>query len=162
MSNEPILISQSPFFKEVDPQHCVGWAFQVKDPASGKMVDASISPYALLSSLGEERGEEELLVCGCSVAGCAGFFNEIFETTEQYIHWSLTEYGRPYSWYFDRAEYEIGAVRMLHDIYVSQVGWDFNALEYSSYERFKDAIDSFLAAKPYFKAIWDEIEEETP
>ena len=48
---------------------------------------------------------------------------------------------------------------MLHDIYVTKVGWKFNAIEYSSYEDFKVAVDEFLDAKPHFKTIWDEIAE---
>ena len=44
---------------------------------------------------------------------------------------------------------------MLHEIYVTQKGWDFNALEYESYDAFKNAIDDFLVAKPVFKRIWD-------
>ena len=46
---------------------------------------------------------------------------------------------------------------MLHDIYVTQSGWRFNAIEYDSYEQFKTAVDEFLSAKPRFKTIWDEL-----
>ena len=48
---------------------------------------------------------------------------------------------------------------MLHDIYMTKVGWKFNAMEYNSYEDFKIGVDAFLTAKPYFKAIWDELDE---
>ncbi|MBP5509944.1 MAG: hypothetical protein J6Z49_03425 [Kiritimatiellae bacterium] len=153
MNNDKIqLISQSPFVKDADEN---GWSFEVTDPETGNRFNSSISPWALLHSLGEERIEIELLVCGCSDAGCAGLDNEIFECSEKCVHWSFTEYGHPYSWFFDRTVYETGAMQMLHEIYVTQKGWDFNALEYESYDAFKNAIDDFLVAKPVFKRIWD-------
>ena len=158
MDEENPLIAESPFVNEPDNEDGIFWSFQVKDPASGQLFDASISPRALLDSLGEERGSVDLMVCGCSVAGCAGLAHEQFETTERYVHWSLTEYRKPFSWYFDRVEYEKGAVGMLHDVYVTQLGWRFNALEYDSYERFKTAVDGFLAAKPRFKTFWDALD----
>ena len=46
--------------------------------------------------------------------------------------------------------------------YVTKVGWKFNAIEYYSYEDFKADVDKFLAAKPRFKTVWDEIEEVQP
>ena len=156
------LIEESPFVKTSDAEDGLFWSFKVKDPATEKLVEASIHPDALMDSLGEERGEADLLVCGCSVAGCAGFAHEKFESTDKYVHWSLSEYRQPYSWFFDRIAYEVGAIEMLHEIYVSKIGWRFNALCYDSYEAFKVAVDEFLVAKPHFKTIWDEIEEETP
>lgn len=158
MDEDIQLIANSPFVKEPDDGSGIVWAFQVKDSASELLFDACISPYALLDSLGEERGSVDLMVCGCSDAGCAGLAHEQFETTERYVHWSLTEYRKPFSWYFDRAEYEKGAIGMLHDIYVTQSGWRFNAIEYDSYEQFKTAVDEFLSTKPRFKTIWDELD----
>ena len=157
MSNEHLqLIIQSPFVKEEDEEEGIVWRFKVIDPETGKLFTSSISPYALFHSLGETSGETDLLVCSCSVAGCAGLFHEEFECTDKYVHWSLTEYGQPYSWYFDRIAYETGAIKMLHEVYVSQKGWSFNALEYYSYDDFKYDVDDFLAGKPRLKAIWDE------
>lgn len=155
------VIKKSPFVKSPDPEDEFFWSIEVTDPASGKLVEASIHPDALMDSLGEECGEADLLVCGCSNAGCAGFANERFESSDRCVHWSLTEYRQPYSWYFDRTEYEASAIEMLHEIYVSRRGWRFNALCYDSYDAFKSAVDKFLAAKPHFKAIWDEIDNET-
>lgn len=151
------LILESPFVKEEGDEDGIDWAFKVIDHETGKLFNSSISPYALFHSLGETSGEIDLLVCSCSEAGCAGLFNEEFECTDKYVHWSLTEYGQPYSWYFDRIAYETGAIKMLHDIYVSQKGWSFNAFEYDSYDDFKSAVDIFLTDKPYFKAIWKEL-----
>lgn len=154
------LIKKSPFVKHPDAEDEYFWSIELKDPVTGKLVAASIHPDALMDSLGEESGETDLLVCGCSDAGCAGFANERFESTDRFVHWRLTEYRRPYSWYFDRAEYEAGAVEMLHEIYVSRRGWRFNALYYDSYDDFKSAVEKFLAAKPYFRTIWNKIDNE--
>ena len=49
---------------------------------------------------------------------------------------------------------------MLHDIYVTKVGWKFNGSEYDSYDAFNAAVDEFLAANPHFRTIWDEIDKE--
>ena len=163
MNDERVqLIIHSPFVKEDDSENGIGWVFKVTDPETGNVVKTYISPYSLFHSLGETSGETELLVCSCSVAGCAGLFDEEFECTDKYVHWSLTEHGQPYSWYFDRVAYETGAIKMLHDIYVSKEGWSFNALEYGSYDDFKFEVERFLADKPRFKAIWDVIERNKP
>ena len=50
---------------------------------------------------------------------------------------------------------------MLHDVYFTKEGWCFVCNEYNSYDDFKSAVDEFLAAKPRFKAMWDEIDAET-
>lgn len=156
------IIEKSPFIKDTDSEEGFFWSIEVNDPASNRIVETSISPYALLNSLGEERGEQELFTCGCGVAECARIYHEKFECTEKYVHWSFVELGTAYSLFFDRIAYEVGAIEMLHDIYVTKAGWKFNAIEYYSYEDFKADVDKFLAAKPHFKAIWDEIEEVQP
>jgi hypothetical protein len=158
--NEKVLV-ESPFVKEPDDENGFWWSFEVSDPETGNSFGASISPYALLHSLGEEHGEIDLLVCGCSDAGCAGLAHEKFECTDRFVHWSLTEHRRPLSWYFERSVYENGAIGMLHEIYVSRMGWQFNALEFNSYEDFKTNVDRFLEEKPQFKTIWDELEKPT-
>ena len=116
--------------------------------------------YALLNSLGEEGGEQELFTCGCGVDECARIYHEEFDCTEKCVHWRFEKMGIAYSLFFDRIAYEIGAIEMLHDIYATKAGWKFNAIEYYSYEDFKFAVAEFLAAKPHFKVIWDEIDNE--
>ena len=159
-SNIQQVIIESPFVKEDDDEGFL-WSFRVVEPTTNQQIDTSISPYALLNSLGEERGEQELLTCGCGVAECARISHEKFECTEKYVHWSFVEMGAAHSLFFDRISYEMAAIEMLHDIYVTKVGWRFNAIEYNSYEDFKTAVDEFLAAKPHFKAMWDEAEEDS-
>jgi hypothetical protein len=159
-SNIRQVIIESPFVKEDDDEGFL-WSFRVVEPTTNQQIDTSISPYALLNSLGEERGEQELLTCGCGVAECARISHEKFECTEKYVHWSFVEMGTAHSLFFDRISYEMAAIEMLHDIYVTKVGWRFNAIEYNSYEDFKTAVDEFLAAKPHFKAMWDEAEEDS-
>ena len=153
------IIEKSPFVKATDVEDGFVWSIEVNDPSTNRAVDTSISPYALLNSLGEERGEQNLFTCGCGVAECARIYHEKFECTETYVHWSFVEMGTACSLFFDRLAYETGAIEMLHDIYVTKVGWKFNAIEYYSYEDFKSAVDKFLSAKPHFKTIWDELED---
>ena len=153
------IITKSPFVKESDSDGESFWSIEVEDPATNRTVRTSISPYALLHSLGEERGEQELFTCGCGVAECARIYHERFECTEKFVHWIFEEMGTDYSLFFDRIAYETSAIEMFHDIYVTKDGWDFNSCEYCSYEEFKAEVDEFLSAKPRFKAIWDEIEE---
>ena len=153
------IIEKSPFVKSTDSEDGVFWSIEVKDTATNRTVATSISPYALLASLGEERGDQELFTCDCGVAECARIYHEKFECTEKYVHWSFVEQRIAHSLFFDRITYEMAAIEMLHDIYVTKEGWKFNAIEYDSYEDFKSAVDEFLAVKPHFKAIWDETEE---
>ena len=155
------IIEKSPFVKFHDAEDGFCWSIEVKDPATNRMVETSISPYALLNSLGEVQGEQELFTCGCGVSECARIYHEKFECTEKYVHWSFVELGTAYSLFFDRIVYETGAIEMLHDVYVTKIGWKFNAIEYYSYEDFKTAVDEFLSAKPRFKAMWSEVVEAT-
>jgi len=159
MDDEMQIIAKAPFVKSTDAEDGFCWSIEVKDPATERTIATSISPYALMNSLGEERGEQELFTCGCGVAECARIYHEKFECTEKYIHWSFVELGAAYSLFFDRITYEMAAIEMLHDIYVTKEGWKFNAIEYYSYEDFKSAVDEFLAAKPYFKTVWNELED---
>ena len=159
MDDEMQIIAKAPFVKSTDAEDGFFWSIEVKDPATERTIATSISPYALMNSLGEERGEQELFTCGCGVAECARIYHEKFECTEKYIHWSFVELGTAYSLFFDRITYEMAAIEMLHDIYVTKEGWKFNAIEYYSYEDFKSAVDEFLAAKPYFKTVWNELED---
>ncbi len=63
--DEQIHISEkSPFVKEDDPEGFL-WLFRVVDPITNRLVETSFSPYALLNSLGEVYGEQELLTCSC-------------------------------------------------------------------------------------------------
>ncbi len=161
MGSNVQIIKEAPFVKAVtSDDRRVHWWFVAKDPATNRTVSTFLSPYALMKSLGKEHGEEELLTCGCGVAGCAGFSDERFERTEAYVHWSFEEMGTAYSLFFERRAYEVGAIEMLHEVYTSKEGWQFNGTEYWSYEEFKSEVDKFLAVKPYFKAIWDELEEK--
>lgn len=153
------IIKKSPFVKSIDAEDGCVWSIEVNDPVTNRTVSTSISPYALLNSLGEERGEQDLFTCDCGVPECARIYHTKFFCTEQYVHWSFEELGTAYSLFFDRIAYERAAIEMLHNIYDTKEGWKFNAAEYWSYEDFKSAVDEFLAAKPYFKTIWNEIEE---
>ena len=156
------IIMKSPFVKDADSEEGFFWSIEVNDPATNRTIEASISPYALLHSLGEEQGEQDLFTCGCGVAECARIYHEKFACTEKYVCWSFVELGIAYSLFFDRIAYEVGAIEMLHDIYVTKAGWKFNAIEYYSYEDFKAAVDKFLVAKPQFKTLWEEFEELRP
>ena len=161
--NDPLpevkIIGKSPFVKEDDEDGFL-WSFKAIDPSTNREIDASISPYALLNSLGKDHGAQELLTCGCGIAECAGIRYERFERTEDYVRWSFNYRGPSCTLYFDRIAYEIGAIEMLHDIYVTKVGWKFNGSEYDSYDAFNAAVDEFLAANPHFRTIWDEIDNE--
>lgn len=63
MGDEMQIIEKSPFVKSTDSEDGVFWSIKVKDPVTNRTVSTSISPYALLNSLGEERGEQELFTC---------------------------------------------------------------------------------------------------
>lgn len=146
------VIHQSPFVKKTEGED-VSWSFTATLP-DGQPISACIHPYALFLSLTQNRGNEELLVCGCSSGGCAGFFDEAFESTEEWIEWRMTYRGLKCVWRFDRATYEKGAIAMLREICDSGQGWDFCFQWYSSFDAFKSAVETFLAANPRFLALW--------
>ena len=45
------IIEKSPFVKFPDAEDGFCWSIEVKDPATNRMVETFISPYALLNSL---------------------------------------------------------------------------------------------------------------
>ena len=162
--NDPLpevkIISKSPFVKESDGEG-IFWSIKTVDPISNRKFDTAISPRALLKSLCENHGFEELLTCTCGIAECKGIRYERFERTDNYIRWSFNDNGKTYTLYFDRSTYETGAIEMLHDVYFTKEGWYFVYSEYDSYDDFKSAVDKFLATKPHFKSIWDEVKVES-
>ena len=95
MDEQIHIIEKSPFVKEDDPEGFL-WLFRVVDPITNRLVETSFSPYALLNSLGEAYGEQELLTCSCGVAGCAGIYHEKFKSTERFVHWSFVNKGIVY------------------------------------------------------------------
>ena len=146
--------------QQEDDDEGIFWSFKTVDPISNRKIDTSLSPRALLKSLGENHGAEELLTCTCGIAECKGIRYERFERTEDYIRWSFNDNSKSCTLYFDRVAYEIGAIDMLHDVYFTKEGWQFVSDEYNSYEDFKAAVDEFLAANPHFRTIWDGIDNE--
>lgn len=146
-------IFRSPFVK-TEGEEGTEWEF-VADLPDGSELRACIHPAALFESLEKSRGEDELLVCTCSIAGCAGFWHESFEWGDGWIEWRVKMTGRTVIWRFDQNAYESGAMRMLRDIHDSRQGWEFCFFWYPSFEEFAQAVDRFLAENPRFREMWE-------
>jgi hypothetical protein len=156
----PEILHFSPFVKKRDDTG-VSWSFEAEGPGGEKIV-ACVHPGALFQSLVATRGDEELLVCGCSVGGCAGFFDESFEATDRWIEWRTRYYDLKCVWRFDRTIYETEAIRMLRDIHDTREGWNFCYLWYDSLDAFEAAVADFLAANPRFRPLWDAAGQRPP
>lgn len=148
------IICKSPFAK-TEGEEGPEWEFVAELPDGGEL-RACIHPAALLASLSGERGDDELLVCGCSDAGCAGFRSESFEWSDSWIEWRVNWLGKRLVWRFDREVYECGAIRMLRDIHDSRKGWDFCFWWYPSFEDFEREVGGSLAESPRFRKMWEE------
>jgi hypothetical protein len=146
-------ISRSPFMKTESDEGPV-WEFVANLP-DGSELEACIHPAALFASLEKGSGEDSLLVCGCSDAGCAGFWHESFEWGDGWIEWRVKMTGRTVIWRFDRDAYESGAIRMLREIHDSRQGWEFCFYWYPSFEEFEQAVERFLASNPRFQEMWE-------
>lgn len=149
----PEILRFSPFVKERDEED-VSWSFEAAGPG-GEKITACVHPAAVFQSLMAPRGNDELLVCGCSDGGCAGFFDESFEATDRWIEWRVRYYDLKCVWRFDRITYETGAIRMLRDIHDTREGWMFCTFWYDSFDAFESAVADFLAANPRFLPLWD-------
>lgn len=156
MKEEPEVktIFRSPFVK-TEGEEGTEWKF-VADLPDGSELRACIHPAALFASLEKHCGEDSLMVCGCSDAGCAGFLHESFEWGDGWIEWRVKMIGRTVFLRFDRKAYESGAMRMLRGIHDSRQGWEFCFCWYPSFEEFKRAVERFLAANPRFREMWDQ------
>lgn len=134
------VITVSPFkFDETEREY----SFSVIDPESGNEISDAIYLRGVIKSLREDEGEVDIVGCGCSVAGCSGFWSEKFRKTAELVVWEIQQYKNKYTLNFDRSVYERDALNMLKDMVARNIGWNALAVpEYASYEDFCDAVKS--------------------
>jgi len=130
------VISTSPFrWSEEDREHC----FSVV--AGNVELGGTLFPPGIVKSLVEQEGECDIVVCGCGVAECAGFFNERFHKTQEHVIWEMKYRGVDYELSFERSEYQRDALKVLHYMAEKNVGWNAFAFTlYRDIEEFRKAV----------------------
>ncbi len=111
------LIRISPFTKDEDGYY----AFSAKDPVSGERLEEYLNLDTLLQEMPALSYTAEdvcgaILTCSCGVPGCAGLWKQAFRVSGGTVHWSVRKYQKQFDFYFDREVYEMGMVRMFHDL----------------------------------------------
>lgn len=138
------VITVSPFkFDETERDY----SFSVIDLESGDEISDAVYLRGVVKSLLEDAGEIDIVGCGCSVAGCSGFWSERFRKSAELVVWEIQQYKNKYTLNFDRSVYERDALAMLKDMVARNIGWNELAVpEYESYEAFKEDVFQVEAA----------------
>ena len=156
--SDPQLIRESPFVRVGDRYE---FHVNIKD---GKVFHAWIDMRYLIESAtandwqDEPGGERTILACSCGIPACIGLESQTMHVSKAMVHWSICQYEHHYEFFFDREVYEVGLLRMLHDLVVN--GGDIAFEHEGAYwtkETFVEAVRGLLDRHPYFRDIWDEI-----
>ena len=79
------------------------------------------------------------------------------EVAERMVRWDVLRYRQRYEFFFEREAYDVGVVRMLHDICRNDSGIDYDVGGgYENRELAVDGVAGMLSQHPYYSNIWAE------
>ena len=97
------------------------------------------------------------LTCSCGICGCDGIDSQTVHVSERMVRWDVCRYRQRYELFFEREAYDVGVVRMLHDLCGRDNGIDYNVGGgYETRELLIDGVAGVLARHPYYSEIWAE------
>jgi len=97
------------------------------------------------------------LTCSCGLRMCDGIDSETFHVSDRMVRWDVCRNRQNYKLFFEREAYDVGVVRMLHDLCRSDSGIDYKVGGgYDSSELATEGVCRLLAWHPYYADIWDE------
>jgi len=105
----------------------------------------------------EESFRAGALTCSCGIRDCDGIDSQTVHVSERMVRWDVCRYGQKYKLFFEREAYDVGVVRMLHDLCQSDSGIDYNVGDgYESSDSATEGVCRLLAWHPYYADIWEE------
>ena len=154
------LISTCPFVR-------VGnvYKFKAKMPGEDKGLDVYVDMRELVDMLCAKDFHVGLadslfdgpLTCSCGISGCDGIDSQTVHVSERMVRWDVLRYRLRYEFFFEREAYDVGIVRMLHDLCRKDSGVDYNVGGgYETRELLVDGVAGMLARHPYYSDIWTE------
>lgn len=97
------------------------------------------------------------LTCSCGISGCDGIDSQTVHVSERMVRWDVLRYRQRYEFFFEREAYDVGIVRMLHDLCRKDSGVDYNVGGgYENRELAVDGVVGMLSRHPYYSDIWTE------
>ena len=97
------------------------------------------------------------LICSCGISGCDGIDSQSIHVSEGMVRWDVLRYRQHYELFFEREAYDVGVVRMLHDLCQENSGIDYNVGGgYENRELAVEGVAGMLARHPYYSDIWAE------
>ena len=97
------------------------------------------------------------LTCSCGISGCDGIGSQTVHVSERMVRWDVLRYRQRYEFFFEREAYDVGVVRMLHDLCQAECGIDCNvAGGYENRELAVEGVAGMLARHPYYSDLWAE------
>lgn len=98
-----------------------------------------------------------VLTCSCGISGCDGIDSQTVHVSEHMVRWDVLRYRQRYEFFFEREAYDVGVVRMLHDLCREDSGIDYGAGGgYETRELLVAGVAGMLARHPYYLDIWRE------
>ena len=97
------------------------------------------------------------LTCSCGISGCDGIDSQTVHVSERMVRWDVLRYQQRYEFFFEREAYDVGIVRMLHDLCKdgNEINYNIGG-GYENRDLLIDGVAGMLARHPYYFDIWTE------
>ena len=154
------LISTCPFVR-VGNAH----KFKAQMPGEDKELDVYVDMRELVDMLSAKYYHVDLadssfagvLTCSCGISGCDGIDSQTVHVSERMVRWNVLRYQQRYEFFFEREAYDVGIVRMLHDLCKDGNEINYNVGGgYENRDLLIDGVVGMLARHPHYSDIWTE------
>ncbi len=161
---ESLLITENPFARTIDSKtRLPSYWFHQKIPKTEFELTGAINYRGLIDSMSRREFDGYILTCGCSVPGCAGFWEEYCHVSNKMVRLSINKYQVYMDLFFERERYEQNVITMFRDLIDHKTGWDNLACpSYRDFESFRDHVMWMLDQRPYYHEMWDDVEIAAP
>lgn len=154
------LILTCPFVRVGD-----AYKFRAQEQGEDRGLDVFVNTRELVDMLCAKYYHVDLadssfagvLACSCGISGCDGIDSQTVHVSERMVRWNVLRYQQRYEFFFEREAYDVGIVRMLHDLCKDGNEINYNVGGgYENRDLLIDGVVGMLARHPYYSDIWTE------
>ena len=154
------LILTCPFVRVGD-----AYKFRAQEQGEDRGLDVFVNTRELVDMLCAKYYHVDLadssfagvLTCSCGISGCDGIDSQTVHVSERMVRWNVLRYQQRYEFFFEREAYDVGIVRMLHDLCKDGNEINYNVGGgYENRDLLIDGVVGMLARHPYYSDIWTE------
>ena len=154
------LILTCPFVRVGD-----AYKFRAQEQGEDRGLDVFVNTRELVDMLCAKYYHVDLadssfagvLTCSCGISGCDGIDSQTVHVSERMVRWDVLRYQQRYEFFFEREAYDVGIVRMLHDLCKDGNEINYNVGGgYENRDLLIDGVVGMLARHPYYSDIWTE------